>query len=70
MTAATSTDERRGRRRAAHHQARVDRAATPKQGLWIACGWLVKEAWKAGCLGEATRGVLAMANRIRRGDAP
>lgn len=57
--------EKSARRRREWHESRVNEAATPRQRLWSACGWLVAEAWRLGRLDDATDGVLTLVHHMR-----
>jgi hypothetical protein len=61
----TSRRQRKARNRQTHHEARIGQAATDRQKLWAACGWLVSEAWKAGLLDDAIEWVLTKVHEIR-----
>ncbi len=57
--------ERSVRRRQEWHETRLAQAATPRERLWRACGWLVAEAWRIGRLDDATEAVLALIHNMR-----
>jgi hypothetical protein len=61
----TGRHRRKATNRRIHHEARIGQAATDRQKLWAACGWLVSEAWKAGQLGVALGWVLGKVHEIR-----
>lgn len=52
-----SRENRSRQRRQALYEGRLQAAETPKKRLWIVCGWLVSEAWRAGRLTEAETAV-------------
>lgn len=58
-------DKRKAENRRQYHEKRISEAPTPRKQLWVACAWLVSEAWQAGLLDQALDHVLTYIHDLR-----